>query len=171
MAGNKKPRRPYRPAGVNPRAHIVAMSGAKTLSVDDALVRAERVRLAVEDIVIGLGSKAQWREIFDALNMAEAWSRQGVTQGLDVVIGAQDAVCDLLDRQESNGSTALYPHEIAMLRDFAADYACLLAGVSQRQYFVAQQAVERRVRRVMSGEQISADVCAVTAGHLPEIAA
>lgn len=146
----------YRPKGVNPLAYKMAMQGACCLSAEDAVIRASRVALAVDDISKGKGTVEQWRQVFDAVNMAEAWMRAKVADGLDAVQEAQDVVETILDRQRDTGSKALYPHELATLRGFAADYAGLLSGVTHQEYCTAQRKVEERIRRVLSGEHISA---------------
>jgi hypothetical protein len=155
----------YKPRGVNPLAHLMAMQGARLLSADDALIRAERVRLAVDDIAKGKGTVAKWREVFDAVNMAEAWMRNRVAKGLEVVEATQVLVESILDRQRDSGSLALHSHELQSLRDFAADYCGLLQGVTHQEYFLAQKQVEDRCRRILSGERIPAGRV-ITGDHL-----
>ena len=146
----------YKPKGVNPLAYKLAMQGAACLSVEDAAIRASRVRLAVEDASKGTATVTQWRDIFDAVNMAEAWLRLRVADGLDVIEAMQSTVETVMDRQKDTGTKALYPHELAALRDFAADYAEILKGVTHQEYFKAQQMVENRTRRILRGELMPA---------------
>ena len=155
----------YRPKGVNPLAYKMAMQGAQCLSVSDALVRAERVRLAVEDAAQGKATVSQWRDIFDAVNMSEAWMRARVATGLDMIEALQQSIETIMDRQKATKTTALYAHELAALRDFAADYAGLLQGVTHQEYYQAQTMVENRTRRILAGEKIGASRV-ITGEHL-----
>lgn len=151
----------YKPKAVNPQAHLMAMMGASLMSPTDALLRAEKVRLAVEDAAQGRCDVAGWRIIFDAVNMAEELGRKRVVSGS--VDGLQGLIEAIHGRQRATGTKALYAAEIAALRDFAADYADVLCGVTQQQYMVAQRGVEDRIRRILSTERIPASVRIVEA--------
>ena len=153
----------YRPKGINPNAHIMAMMGAAALSTTDVLLRAERVSLSVRQACIGQATAADWRQIFDAVNMAEQFIRMKLAAGREVVEGLQDLIEAIHDRQRDTGTKALRQAEKEMLQDFAADYACILSGVTQQQHMLAQRAVEDRVRRILSGERIPASVRVVEA--------
>lgn len=148
----------YRPKGAMPNAHLIAMMGTCRLSTTDALLRAERVRLAVDDACGGRADVTAWRTIFDAVNMAEQLIRMKSAAGRDVVESLQDTIAVIVDRQTTEGTRALHQVEMAALRGFAADYAGLLSGVTQREYMVAQRGVEDRVRRILSGERIPVSV-------------
>lgn len=153
----------YRPKGVNPTAHLMAMMGAAALSPTDVLIRAERVRLAVDQACMGQATPADWRQVFDAVNMAEQFIRMRIAQGKEVVEDLQTKIEAIHDRQRATGTRALHADERATLRDFAADYATILSGVTQQQYMQAQRGVEERVRRILSGERIPASVRVVEA--------
>ena len=153
----------YRPKGVNPTAHLMAMMGAATLSRNDVLLRAERLKLAVDQACMGQATPADWRQVFDAVNMTEQLIRMRVAQGREVVEGLQEAIEAIHDRQRDTGTKGLKADERAMLRDFAADYASILGGVTQQQYMLAQRGVEDRIRRILSGERIPASVRVVEA--------
>jgi len=149
-----KKRSKYRPKGVNPAAHIMAIMGAARMSVTDALIRAEAVKLEVESACAGSATVADWRGIFDAVNMAEQLVRMKVADGLEAIEALQAMVEAIMDRQRDTGTRALHKAERDALRDFAADYAGLLSGVTQQQYMLAQRGVEDRIRRILSGERI-----------------
>lgn len=153
-----KKRSKYRPKGVNPEAWKVAMLGTRVLSTDDALKSAEALRLSVEDACRGQATIAGWRLIFDCVNLAEQLCRQRVAQGLEAIEELQDTIAQIHDRQKATGTKALYPAEMSALRDFAADYAGILSGVTNREYMEAQRGVEDRVRRILSTERIPASV-------------
>lgn len=144
----------YRPKGVNPQAHLLAMMGAARMSTDDVLKRANALHLQVEEACGGRATLADWRGIFDAVNVAEQWMKMRVAAGLDVIEALQLLIESIMDRQRASGSKALHDNEKAALRDFAADYAGLLSGVTQQQYMLAQRGVEDRIRRVLSGERM-----------------
>lgn len=153
----------YRPKGVNPTAHLMAMMGAARLSTTDVLIRAERVKFAVEQACIGQATIEDWRQVFDAVNMAEQLIRMKLAAGREVVEGLQQSIEAIHDRQRATGTKALRADERALLRDFAADYTCILGGITQQQYMLAQRAVEDRIRRILSGERIPASVRIVEA--------
>lgn len=144
----------YRPKGVNPQAHLMAMMGAARMGTDDVLKRANALHLQVEEACGGRATLADWRGIFDAVNVAEQWMKMRVAAGLDVIEALQLLIESIMDRQRASGSKALRDNEKAALRDFAADYAGLLSGVTQQQYMLAQRGVEDRIRRVLSGERM-----------------
>lgn len=158
-----KKRSSYRPTGINPNAHIMAMMGACRLSTTDALWRAERVHLAVEDACTGRADAECWRVVFDAVNMAEQLIRQKLAAGRDVVDSLQDTIAVIVERERTDGTRAMHSAEKTALRGFAADYAGLLSGVTQQQYMQAQRGVEDRIRRILSGERIPASIRIVEA--------
>ena len=153
----------YRPKGVNPTAHIMAMMGAARLTTTDVLIRAERVHLAVAQACIGAATNDDWLQVFDAINIAEQLIRVKLAAGRDVVAGLQDMIVAILDRQRGTPSRALHLDEKCALRDFSADYVGLLSGVTQQQYMIAQRGVEDRIRRILSGERIPASIRVVEA--------
>ena len=153
----------YKPRPVNPSAHIVAMLGAGRLSVTDTIKRAQNLHDAIERASRAEASQDDWRLIFDAINIIEQLCRMRVLEGLDVLEGLQETVVSIMDRAKKTGTKALRASELAALREFRADYATVLRGVTQQQYFRAQAAVEDRIRRVLSGERIPASVRVVEA--------
>lgn len=148
----------YKPKGVNPMAHVMAMMGACRLSTDDALLRAERVRGAVDAACTGRASQQSWRLLFDAVNVAEQLVRAKRATGRDAVDSLQDTIAVIVDRERTDGTRALHAAEIAALRGFAADYAGLLSGLTQQQYMQARAGVEDRIRRILSGEKLPASI-------------
>ena len=153
----------YRPHGVNPEAWKVAMLGSRVLTTDDALKRAEVLRLAVEEACKGQATHMDWRTIFDCVNVAEQLCKHRVVQGSEAIDSLQVTIEAIHDRQRITKTRALYPAEMAELRDFAADYADILAGVTNREYMEAQRGVEDRIRRILSTERIPASVRIVEA--------
>ena len=153
----------YRPKGINPQAHMMAMMGAARLTTTDVLLRAERVRMAVDEACRGSATNDDWLQIFDAVNMAEQLIRAKLAAGRDAVDELQETIVEIMDRQRGTPSRALHQAEKSALRDFAADYAGLLSGVTQQQYMMAQRGVEDRIKRILSGERIPASIRIVEA--------
>lgn len=156
-------RKRYRPSGVNRFAHIVAMAGATKLSKDDALVRAARVHDACTAIVTGKASRDDWTHLADCVNIVEELGRMRLVAGQDVIESTQDVIVGILDRRRETGSLALYAAEVAVLQGFATDYSAVLCGITQSEYMQAQQRVEDRIRRVLSGERLPASTRVVVA--------
>lgn len=153
----------YRPKGINPTAHLVAMMGAACMSREDVIRRGMDLSEAVQRASQGKASKEDWRLIFDCINVIEQLARMKVLQGLDVLEELQATVMQIMDRQRDTGTKALRATELTALRDFAADYTTVLRGVTQQQYMNAQRAVEDRIRRMLASERIPASVHVVEA--------
>jgi hypothetical protein len=152
MAQNKRPRKKYTPKNINPASWQIGFQGSFKLSVHDALLRAEKLNIAVDEIITGKNTVTNWRDIFNALNMAEMWVRQGVinAESKDAIEETQSSIVDIHGRL-AQGTKALYPGEIAQLHGFCEDYADILTHVTHSQYFKAEQAVERKLRQILSG--------------------
>ena len=153
-----KPRKKYRPYGINPQAHMMAMMGACALSPIDVTRRAFRLRECVELAAKGQALQDDWRHVFDCINVVEQLARMKVVKGLDVLEALQDVVEGIHERHKATGTRALRFDELAALRDFSADYASVISGVTQQQYMTAQRGVEDRIRRILSGERIPASL-------------
>ena len=149
-------RKKYKPRHVNPTAYLLAFQGAALLSENDRLQRTNRIAAAVEVACMGAATRDHWALIVDSLNMAEMFARHKVAAGLDAIYAMQETVETILDRQKATGQKALRREEQEDLRAFAEAYAELLAGVTHRQYFQAQEAAENRARRILAGERIPA---------------
>lgn len=141
----------YRPQGANPQAWIVAMQGASLLSKGDQASRAMKVHLAVDSIRRGEASTDDWRQVFDALNMVEAFSGMpSVMQGAaEFVQHQQETIVSILDRQKATGSKALRADEITALMELDSLWAEVLGTVTHAEYFKAEQVVRRRVMNAL----------------------
>ena len=143
----------YRPKGANPQAWIVAMQGASLLSKDDQARRAARMQMAVDAIRKGEGMTEDWREVFDVLNMVEAFSKMPsvMTGAAEFIEREQELIVGVLDRQRATGLKALRSHEIAALLDLSAVWADVLGAVTHAEYFKAESFVRARVVAVLRG--------------------
>lgn len=135
----------YRPRGVNPKAHMMAMQGAMKLGRDDQLIMAGRVSGAVEAAGQGLATQEQWGHIFDALNMIEALAHLGLVQdSAEFVQAHQTNIVQVLGRKKSTGSATLRAEELKQLQDLSGTWAQVLAVVTHSEYFQAQERVIRK---------------------------
>lgn len=143
----------YRPRGVNPQAHLMALQGACKLALDDQVLQGQRVALALDVISRGQGTEADWREVFDAVNVAEELVRMRLVprEAMETILAVQTVVVTILDRQRATGTRALRAAELTALRAFAADWAGLVGEITHQELFRAQMAVAARVRRVLAG--------------------
>jgi len=149
----------YRPRGVNPTAHLVAMMGVSWLSRDDQTLWALAIDDAVRAVARGQASQAHWREIFDAVNLVEQLVIMRKAQDPHgLVQAAQDACEAILDRQRATGVRAARASELAALHELRAGWVELMSGITQAERFAAGEAVQHRVRRALAGGEPGARV-------------
>lgn len=147
----------YRPRGVNPTAHLVAMMGVSWLSRDDQTLWALAIDDAVRAVARGQASQAHWREIFDAVNLVEELVRMRKAHDPGrIVQAAQDACEAILDRQRATGVRAARASELAALHELRAGWVELMSGITQAERFAAGEAVQHRVRRALAGAEPAA---------------
>jgi hypothetical protein len=140
----------YRPKGVNPEAHLMAMQGSAKLNIDDVLRFAAPLDAAVEAARQGKATTQHWQAVFNAINLIEELIRKKVAQDEDGAIEAmQQAVIDALDRLKSTGSKTLKAQEISALLDLLGVYTDLLSGITHSELFEADLGVKRRLIRVL----------------------
>lgn len=150
MARNRKPRKAYRPRGVNPLAHVMAMQGAAALTRDDRLAWLTGLHEALAAVRTGSAQRPQWAALFDAINLIEQFTLMGICRDDDgLVATSQDAVAAILDRQAQSGVRAARAAELAALGDVVTSYADVLAAVTHAQMYEAQARVAERVQRVL----------------------
>jgi hypothetical protein len=149
----------YRPRGVNPTAHLVAIQGVAWLSRDDQTLWALAIDDAVRAVARGQASQAHWREIFDAVNLVEELVRMRKAHDPGrIVQAAQDACEAILDRQRATGVRAARASELAALHELRAGWVELMSGITQAERFAAGEAVQHRVRRALAGGEPGARV-------------
>ena len=144
MPRSNRPRKTYRPRGVNLQAHNVAMHGAALLSLDDRTVWAMRLDDAITAVGRGEAAATQWDEIFAAVALAEqlVMDRLAADPG-KVVAEAQQACADILHR---TGSRAVKSTELAALRALQVDWIMLLGGITHTQKFICEERIAMRRR-------------------------
>lgn len=157
----------YRPTHqATPAAYMIAIQGAHKLCAHDQLTRAARVRASVDELARDACNFEAWKDVFDCINMVEAFAHIGlVRHAAEFIREHQDSVVAALDRQRETGSNVLRPVEVQLLRDLAATWAEVLAEVTCREYFAAEQRVLRKVQNALRAKSNGANVQLVT---LPE---
>ena len=142
----------YRPYGVNPSAHLVAIQGAAWISRDDQTVWALALDDAVRAVARGQATQAHWREIFDSVNLVEQLVLMRKAQDPDgLVQAAQNACLAMIDRQRTTGTRAARASELAALDALRAGWVTLMGGITQSERYQAGEAVARRVKAALAG--------------------
>jgi len=142
----------YRPRGVNPAAHLVAMQGACRLSLDDRTVWALQLAGAIDAVRRAQAAEADWRCIFDCVNLVEEFCRMRLARDEGGVVDrAQKACVAILDRQRATGTRAARAAELQALAALQEAWINLLAGVTHAERFAAGERVARRVRAALAG--------------------
>jgi hypothetical protein len=154
MTTKPKPKRAksYRPRGVNPTAHLVAIQGACLLSLDDRTRWALTLDSAIQAVRTGTATEADWRTLFDGVNLVEQLVIMRLARDpAGLVQAAQDACVAITDRQRTSGVRAARAAELGALADLRAAWVTLMDGITHAQRFAADEAVARRVRRALAG--------------------
>lgn len=141
-----KPRKKYRPRGVNPLSYLAAMQGATLLTLDDRLRWAMQLDEAITAIATAKADKTAWVTIIDAVNTVEQLILDGKAQDPDGIIeAAQKACVDIGSRT----TKAVRASELAALRDLAAAWSEIMAGITHAERFAADMRVAQRVARAL----------------------
>ena len=141
----------YKPKHVNNMAHIIAMQGACKLTRSDALWFSMTLQDAVDMISQGKANKGHWQQIFTVINIMEALVVMGKAKDEGGAISQmQTAVIDVLDRTKKTGTKALYPQELATLRDIVAVYTDLLCEITHSELFAASEMSTKRVIKALT---------------------
>ena len=149
----------YRPRGVNPTAHLVAITGAALLSRDDRTVWALQMYDALDAVAKGKAQRQQWGVIFDAVNLAEELTRMGLASDPDGVIrDAQDACAEIIRRQQATGTRAVRAGELAALRCLEVSMIDILAAVTHSERLRAEERIRARTREAQAGRIPGAEV-------------
>lgn len=134
----------YRPRPVNHLAHLVALQGACLLHRDDALAFALPVREAAAAVCQGRASEEHWDDLLRALAITAELVRRRVARDADgVLAGMRSTVLDILERESTRGSRALYPQEVASLDAFAVAYADVICQVTHSELEAADWATKK----------------------------
>ena len=141
MPRSSRPRKAYRPRGVHPQAHLVAMQGAARLSIDDRTIWALELDAAITAVGRGAAAVKQWDVIFAAVALAEQLVIDRLATDSGVIEAAQEACRAILSR---SGTRAVRSVELAALRALQADWIALLDGLTHSQKFQAEERIALR---------------------------
>jgi hypothetical protein len=130
----------------------LAIAGSSKLNAFDQLTRATRVNSAVEMLADCRGGADEWRNVFEAINMIEAFGKLRVIKSgaRELVAEAQSMSVAAMDRQRATRSNVLRPVEVEALRSVSDAWAALLDVVSCNEYFRAEEMVKRKVKQALS---------------------
>jgi hypothetical protein len=149
----------YRPRGVNPTAHLMAITGAALLTRDDRTVWALQMHDALEAVARGKAQRTHWGTIFDSVNLAEELVRVRLASDPDGVIrDAQAACAEIIRRQQATGTRAVRAGELAALRCLEVAMIDILAAVTHSERFRAEERIRARTREAQAGRIPGAEV-------------
>ena len=142
----------YRPRGVNPTAHLMAIHGAALLSKDDRTIWALQMREALDAVREARATRQHWDTIFDAVNLAEELVRMRLASDPSGVIrDAKQACADIIQRMQTTGTRAARAGELAALWDLEAAMIDILAGITHAERFRAEERIRARTAAALAG--------------------
>jgi hypothetical protein len=145
-----KPRKRYKPRGVNPLAHLVAIQGAAMLTLDDRIRWAMQIEDAINAVQTAQAETGHWTAIFDAVNLVEQLVLDGFAKDTDgIVNAAQEAVVAIMDRRISTGVKAARASELKALRTLAGAWSDLMDNITHQQRFASEERLYHRLRKAM----------------------
>lgn len=149
----------YRPRGVNPTAHLMAITGATLLGRDDRTVWALQMYDALDAVARGKAQRQHWGTIFDAVNLAEELTRMGLAADPDGIIReAQEACAEIMRRQQATDTRAVRAGELAALRCLESAIIDILAAVTHSERFRAEERIRARAATARAGGIAGAEV-------------
>lgn len=147
---SKRPRKAYRPRGVNPQAHVAAIMGVAKLTVEDRTSWQLALKDAITAVQRAVAVKEDWAEIFDAINLVEQAKIDGYIGDPDGLIEAAQEVCvHILDRHRSSGIKAARAAELATLWDVAEAFGLAMSGLTHRERDDLGRALDRRIQHAL----------------------
>jgi hypothetical protein len=142
----------YRPRGINPTAHLVALTGVALLSKDDRTVWALEMRGALDAVREARATRQQWEVIFHNVNLAEQLVEMRLASDpAGVISDAQDACATIIQRQQTTGTRAARAAELNALRDFESSMIDILANITHAERFRAEERIRSKMRNALTG--------------------
>jgi len=159
MAGNRKPRKAYRPKPANAAAHAQAMNAVTLLTAEERETCASAPELALQFFVDGLEPAFNWAVMADALNVAEALSDVGICSDLasrETIADGQKTLAVLhglirLAGHDWNRLVKLTPQVIASLRGAIEMHRIQLSLCDYSEYRRAVDSVLRKMAGARAG--------------------
>lgn len=115
MSKSQKPRKAYRPKGINPNACLIALERFKVLrqDVNDAFAgEFEMAALtALDTVTRGYGAKPQWDTLANCLNQAWLFAKGGLgAEALETFNAAHEAMRRMIPGYEATGKLQFASH-------------------------------------------------------------
>lgn len=156
----------FRPQGVNPVAHVVAMKGAAPLDARDVASFIGPVRTAVQQVLTAAETIDDWRKIFRAINVCEALMEARVSgdkphEYRGWLADVQETVLAVFGRRQDQPEAALRPEEARSLRSICGTYETALRAVNCRQMLDAERKADRKVDQAVRRPDIKSGVTAI----------
>jgi len=165
MPASRKPRKRYRQRPVDYDPISLAITAAATLSTTQQLALLTAAEEAFGRFRAGRGSWPLWRELADAMNLAEALSEAAIgSNHKGTFLEAQHALADLAARQQLTGSWTLHSRELAAIDTALAIYAVQVSACSTREWREAMERVKNTARGALAGQ--AGRGCVVVGGAL-----
>lgn len=148
MASNKKPKKKYRPREVipNPIAYVLSGMIAPTEGIKNTLK--VNYHWAMSSITKGTGTKDDWQEISNIINMSIILCERGFGEEyMPVLKKAADALNNARDRVKNEGKSLLFRgDEMQAVNDGLELHDAQLDITLVRDVELAVQEVEKRLR-------------------------
>ena len=132
-----------------PDMHARVMAGQRLATLDEAVVMAQRMGSAVEQITRGQASPVDWGTVVDVVNLVEALVAMGLLDGQPEVMRLMGVLAVVLERRAGQGTQALYASELADLRGLSAVWADTVQAVPLDALRRAEQLVIAREQRIL----------------------
>ena len=145
MPKSSRPRKQYKPHGINTKAHVVAMMGASALHIDDRTVWALALDSAITSVAQGKASVQQWSCIFAAAALLEQLVRDGKVRDPDGIVRHAEDACISITTRYRLGQRAVRAQELADLRALFTAWSEATENLTQNEKFQAEQRIVRRM--------------------------
>lgn len=161
MPKSAKPRKQYRPRGINTKAHVVAMMGASALHIDDRTVWSLALDCAITGVARGRASRQDWTCIFEAAALLEGLVKVGKAKDPDNVVSRAEDACAAIITRYKQGQRAVRAQELADLRALFTAWLDATASLTQGEKFQAEQRAARMLecRQVRVLENYEGAIC------------
>lgn len=152
MPACRKPRKRYRPRPVDHDPISLAMTAAATLSTTQQLSLLTAAEEGFGRFRAGRGSWPLWRELADAMNVAEALSESAIGHEHRTAFrAAQTALATVASRQQLTQSWTLHADELKAIDHALAAYAAQVSACSTREWREAMTRVRNVSRGALAG--------------------
>lgn len=152
MPRSRSPRKAYRPRRISADPVEQAIAGAATPPTSTLASLISPMRVSLDEMRRGQGSKVAWDCLADALNVAQALMDLGIAPDhRATVVSACQAMGAISERVNAGGSWTLRGPELTALATACEIHEIQLELASQREIRDAITAVKRVVRGVLSG--------------------